>query len=141
MNRFQLQFLNLPDVRLINHGLVSRTAAVVVAAFLGLAQNMAAQQLPAAGPQGSPQQPASSGSSGKLNSTPATPGQEDALVNPVLEQADAERNITYMQSHIEFEYNHDELKGERGWDPDSLAPGLRTLQSCGRRHRIPLSPF
>src|SRR5271157_1689383 len=58
----------------------------------------------------------SAGSLGEQTSAHATPSPDDALDNPVLEQADEERNITYMQSHITFKYNHDEYDGGSSGD-------------------------
>src|SRR5208283_2888952 len=39
---------------------------------------------------------------------PAKPKPDDALDNPVIEQADEEQSITYLKSHVTFKYNHDE---------------------------------
>jgi len=78
-----------------------------------------AQEPPTSNPdpgQASPQQPSSAGSLGEQTSAHATPSPDDALDNPVLEQADEERNITYMQSHITFKYNHDEYDGGSSGD-------------------------
>jgi len=136
MTSLALSFLSLLDV----HGtetmtIGSRTVAFLVAAFLGLvvlAKNVDAQQPPAAVPQGSPQQSGPAGSSGTQNPTTANPGQQDALDNPLLEQTDEERNITYMESHVSFKYRHDAFDG--GASGDSYK--FHWLQSFGPSHRM-----
>jgi len=102
--------------------------------FLSLVPHSARAQQPptsdAQEQQASPQQSASS--SGAQTSAHAIPSPDDALTNPVLEQADEERNITYMQSHLTFKYNHDEYDGGASGD----LVQVDWLQSFGPSSRL-----
>lgn len=69
---------------------------------------------------------------GAQNPARANPAQQDALENPILEQDDEERNITYVESHVTFEYRHDEFDG--GSNGDSFK--TEWLQSFGPSHRM-----
>ena len=56
--------------------------------------------------QASPQQPGSASSLGTQTSVPGPPGHEDALENPLLEQADEDEIVTNVESRIAFTYDH-----------------------------------
>lgn len=86
-------------------------AAAYILAALG--QTSHAQQTPGTSSAGPPQQSGPAGSAGAQSPAPANPVKEDAIDNPILEQADEERNITYMESHVAFKYRHDESMGAR----------------------------
>lgn len=91
-----------------------------------------ARQMPGTSPAGSSRQSGSAGSVGAQNPARANPAQQDALENPILEQDDEERNITYVESHVTFEYRHDEFDG--GSNGDSFK--TEWLQSFGPSHRM-----
>ena len=83
---------------------------VILAAFLLRAGGASAHQPPAGNTQESPQQTAATTSSSKQSVAPTAPNLNDALENPVLDNAD-EEHITYMDSHLALKYNHDEFEG------------------------------
>lgn len=62
---------------------------------------------------------------------PTVPHPDEALENPVLDEADDE-HITNMASHIALEYNHDKLDG--GADFDRIR--IRWLQAFGPSKRF-----
>jgi hypothetical protein len=55
--------------------------------------------------QPSPQLPGTGSSSGAQTSVPAAPSQEEALENPVLEQADEDDKVTSLESRVALKYN------------------------------------
>jgi hypothetical protein len=66
--------------------------------------------------QSSPQQPGSASSPETQTSVPAPPGREDALENPLLEQADEDDKVNSLESRIAFKYNHATLNGSSRGD-------------------------
>lgn len=80
----------------------------------------------------SQQQPVNNSSSGSQPSSNATPRQETALDNPVLVQADEERNIISIQSRFSFTYDHDTYDGGSSCD----CFRVDWLQSFGPSHRL-----
>lgn len=116
-------------------GVVTKARSILLAAvgtLAALGQSSPAQQTPATTSAGSPQQAGTAGASQTQNPTPANPTQPDALDNPILEQADEERNITYMESHVAFKYRHDDL--DSGVSADSFK--FHWLQSFGPSQRM-----
>jgi len=107
---------------------------IVFASLGAVPHNARAQEPPASDPQARqpPKLSATGSPSGAQTSAPATASTDHALDNPVLDQADEERNITYMRSHVTFKYNHDEY--------DAGASGNRVeidwLQSFGPSNRM-----
>jgi hypothetical protein len=91
-------------------GVVPRRAAGLLFLSLGLASY--GQGLPVNSTDFPPQ----SGSSGSQNQPNAKTTTQDALENPVLEEADEDRNITYMDSTVAFEYRREEMEGGSSWD-------------------------
>jgi hypothetical protein len=113
-------------------GLDSRPPLILLAAlwtFAALGQSSSSQQAPGSNSASSPKQSATATSSGVQS--PANLVQR-ALENPLLEQEDEERNITYMESHISFEYRHDRLDG--GSSGDTMTTHWQ--QSFGSSHRM-----
>lgn len=96
----------------------------VASAQSGQASGTAKQQTP------QPSAPASSFPA--QTSANAKASADDALENPVLEQADEEQSITYMQSHVTFKYNHDEY--DEGASGDRVR--IDWLQSFGPSQRL-----
>ena len=80
----------------------------------------------------SQQQPVNNSSSGSQPSSSAAPRQETALDNPVLEQADEERNIISIQSRLSFTYDHDACDG---WASFGCFR-VNWLQSFGSSHSL-----
>jgi hypothetical protein len=66
--------------------------------------------------QASPQLPASGSPSGAQTSLPSAPSQEDALENPVLEQADEDDKVTGLESRIAFTYDYAGFDGGASGD-------------------------
>src|SRR5208283_1108340 len=65
---------------------------------------------------------------------PAKPKPDDALDNPVIEQADEEQSITYLKSHVTFKYNHDEYDRARAATANaSTGSSLSDLRDAWRR--------
>ena len=62
-------------------------------------------------PQASPSQPGDGGVFGAQTSVPAALRHEDALENPVLEQADEDDKVTSLESRVVFKYNHAAFDG------------------------------
>jgi len=91
-----------------------------------------AQEPPTGDTLGQPASPqpstGSSSSGGQLN---ATPRNETALDNPVLVQADEERNITYMRSRVTFQYGHEAYDGGSSGDR-VLVDWLQAFGPSGR---------
>jgi len=110
-------------------------ALYVFLCFVVAPQWAPAQEPPARDPQvpqATPRQPAGASSSGAQTSGHATPSPDDALDNPVLEQADEERSITYMGSRVTFKYDHDEYDGGSSGDRGRVG----WLQSFGPSGRM-----
>lgn len=76
-----------------------RRTVVILAAFVLRLGGASAQQPPAGNTKELPQQPAATTSSSKQAVAPIVPDRNDALENPVLDDAD-EEHITYMHSDL-----------------------------------------
>ena len=135
-NRYSIMWEGVGPTRARRLGRALPSEALVIPLYilLSLVPHIARAQQPptsdAQAQQASPQQSASS--SGAQTSAHAKPSPDYALDNPVLEQADEERNITYMQSHLTFKYNHDEYDG--GANGDLVQ--VDWLQSFGPSSRL-----
>ena len=66
--------------------------------------------------QASAQQPGSGCLSGAQTPMPTAPSHEEALENPVLEQADEDDKVTSLESRIAFKYNHAAFAGDSRGD-------------------------
>lgn len=73
-------------------------------------------------------QPASSGS----QRPPSAEAAKQKALEPLLEEADEDRNITYMDSTLSFEYRHEAMDGGVTWDNFEL----QWQQSFGRSQRF-----
>ena len=107
----------------------SRRIIFLLLALLAVERGARAQQPPPT-TQGPPQQP-SNGTSSVNQQTPTTASHDDALDNILLEEAD-EEHITYMDSHITLEYNHDALEGGSSLDQIQV----HWLQALGASKRL-----
>ncbi len=93
------------------------------------------QEPPSSDKQAQPisqQQPVNNSAAGSQPSSNATAGEETALDNPVLIQADEERNLISIQSRFSLAYDHD------AYDGGSICECFRVdwLQSFGPAHRL-----
>lgn len=116
-------------------GIVLRTRSILLAIvwiLMALERSAHGQGKPGTSSPNSPRQSASTAPPGKQNPVPTRSATQDALDDPILEQADEERNITYMESHVAFKYRHDEFDG--GSSGDSYK--THWLQSFGPHNRM-----
>jgi hypothetical protein len=118
------------SARSVSMAIKSGQITVLLAAFLVLELGAYAQQS-AESTQGTPQRPAPDSSPAKQPADATPPDSDDALEVPVLEEMD-EQHVTYIESHLAVEYNHDQF--EVGSNLNQVA--LHWLQAFGPSDRL-----